>query len=69
MRNFEVTKKMREPNNFSSNESQSTILRFTTGARDSRLFLGTPRNQIVTKINRVTRGRAASIGTPSPVSI
>ena len=52
---------MCEPKKFGSNERQSTILRFITGVRNNRLLLGTPRNQVTAKINRVTRDRAVGI--------
>ena len=52
---------MREPKKFSDSERQSTILRFTSAVRNSRLLLGTPRNQVTAKINRVTRDRAVGI--------
>jgi hypothetical protein len=39
-----------KPENFSDSDSQSFVLRFCTGSRDSVLFLCTPRNEIAIKI-------------------
>ena len=67
--NSKVLKKMHEPKKFSDSESKSTILRLTAGMRNSRLLFGTPGNQVIAKVNRITRGRATSIRTFRPVSI
>ena len=48
---------MREPKKFSVSESKSTILKLTAGTRNSRLLFGTAGNQVVAKVNRITRGR------------
>ena len=60
---------MCEPKKFSGSESKNTILRLIVGTRNSRLLFGTPRNQVVAKVNRITRGRAKSIRTSGLVCI
>ena len=60
--NYKVRKKIREPKKF-------MILRLTARTRNSRLRFGTPGNQVVTKVNRITRDRATSIRTSGPVCI
>ena len=60
---------MREPKKFNGSESKSMILRLIAGMRNSRLLFGTPRNQLIAKVNRITRGRATSIRTSGLVCI
>ena len=60
---------MREPKKFSGSESKSTILRLTARPRNSRLLFGTPGNQVVAKVNRITKSRTMSIRTSGLVCI
>ena len=60
---------MCEPKKFSGSESKNTILRLIVGTRNSRLLFVTPGNQVVAKVNKITRGKATSIRTFHPVYI
>ena len=60
---------MGEPKEFSCSSGKDTILRFIARTRDSGLLFSTSRNHIISKINRVARGRTASIGTTDPISV
>ena len=60
---------MGEPKEFNCSSSKGTILRFIARMRDSGLLFSTRRNQIIAKINRVTRGGMASIETTGPISV
>jgi len=60
---------MSYPNNFRSCVSQDTMLRFTTRTRNSRLFLSTPQDEIVTQKHCVTRGGATRVRATSPISV
>ena len=67
--NSKITKEMCEPKKFCGSESKGTILRLTASTRNSRLLFGTLGNQVVAKVNRITRGRATSVRTSCPVYI
>src|ERR1044072_621690 len=62
-------KKIKKPYYLRGSISQSSVLRFITRASNSRLFLGTPGQYIVTKKNSIAISRAASICASSPISI
>jgi hypothetical protein len=59
-----------KPENFNDSDSQSSVLRFCTGSRDSIFFLCTPRNEIMTKIyTRIYIKRRSSIEPAQSVSL
>jgi hypothetical protein len=64
-----IKKKLTQPSSFSNTIRHSTIFGLGAGAGDRMLTLGGPGHQIIHEEHCVTRGRPASVWTPSPVSI
>lgn len=65
---MKITKERTKPRDGSNSIGQLSVFSFSARMRDNTLFLGTPRNQIGSKINTVTTGGAAVILVTSIIS-
>jgi hypothetical protein len=65
----QLTKKLSKPTTFSNNVRNSTVLRFRARARDGGLSLGRPRDERITKVDTIARGRPSCVRTANPIRI
>jgi hypothetical protein len=66
---MELLEKLVQPATLSNSMGDSTVLRFSTRARDIVLSFGRPRHQVVTKEDAEARGGAACVRVARPVSV
>jgi hypothetical protein len=64
-----LKKELTEPGGLGHGVGDSTILSFGTRTGDSHLSFGRPGDEVVTKEDRIARGRLPSVGTPNPIGI
>lgn len=67
--NAKVFEETKQPRYFSCNKCQLTVFSFCAGAQYGSLFLRTPRNWAITKINAVTTSAPAISRTASIIGI
>ena len=57
------------PDKLRRSVSNSFVFSFSTRPSDSRLFLGTPRSEIMTKVDEETTGRSTVRGITGPIRV
>ena len=68
-RDVKLTEKRSDPEKLRCGVSNGFVFNFSTRASDGRLFLGAPRNKIVTEVDEISACRSTVRGVTRPVGI